>query len=428
MAQKKFFAYGWFIVAVAWICYGFGIAPGYYSWGIFATDLLEDLDLNRTQFGTIFGLFVLLYSCVGFIVGPAQNKFSIRAVMTCGFATSALGFLYMSRANSIVDCFIGFSILGGGGIGFATIIPCQTLGQNWFLKKRALALALILISGGIVGKGVARVDNYILAEYTWRDGWVLIACISAALAVFAALFVRDTPEQVGLHRDGATKEEEEATLAAMLKTTDGKAIPEWTGTQAIRTKEFILMTLCGVAYAVPWGVVVPHLKLHLQDIGYEAAIAGSFVGTMALISIGGRLAAGIGDYVPAHLVLAVALLMEGAGTAGLLLATEPWIAYTCIALVGLGFGTAYISVPVVFSHFFGRKAFGVTSGLRITITGVFNALGPIFAGYVFDQTGSYTIAFITLGLLALIGAISAFSLKHPGAPPQAQQQETRLAA
>ena len=429
MPKKNVFLYGWFMIAIAWVCYGFGISPAYYSWGIFSDYLMEDLSLNATQFGAVFGVFTLLYSCVGFLVGPAMNRWSIRAVMTCGFITSAIGFFYMSRADSIIDCFIGFSILGGAGIGFATIIPCQTIGQNWFLKRRALAIALILIAGGIVGKGVARVDNWILAEYTWRTGWVVISCISAGLAVFAAIFVRDTPEQVGLGRDGATEEEEKATLSTMLKTKDGETQEEWTGSQAIRTPQFAMMVLCGVAYAVPWGVVVPHLKLHLLNIGYEGAVAATFVGTMALISIGGRLAGAIGDYVPAHLVLAFALLMEGLGTVGLLVAQETYIANISITLIALGFGTAYISVPVVFSHFFGRKAFGVTSGIRITITGVFNALGPIAAGFIFDQTGAYTIAFIGIGILCLIGSISAALLRHPGAPPQtATAEEAELAA
>ena len=224
------------MVAVAWVCYGFGISPAYYAWGLFSTHLIEDLSLSRTQFGAVFGVFTLLYSCVGFIVGPAMGRWSIRAVMSFGFVTSAIGFFYLSRADSLLSCIIGFSIFGGVGIGFATIIPCQTIGQNWFLKRRALAIALILIAGGIVGKGVARVDNWILAEYTWRTGWLVIGCISAALAVFAAIFVRDTPEQVGLRRDGATEEEEAATLSAMLKTKDGATQEEWTGKQAIRTK------------------------------------------------------------------------------------------------------------------------------------------------------------------------------------------------
>ena len=39
--------YGWILVAVAWIIYGFGIAPAYYSWGQFAPKVIEELGLTH---------------------------------------------------------------------------------------------------------------------------------------------------------------------------------------------------------------------------------------------------------------------------------------------------------------------------------------------------------------------------------------------
>ena len=419
MAKNNFFLYGWFMVAVTWICYGFGVSPGYYSWGNFAPEIIADLDLDRESFGAIFGIFTFIFSFVGVLVGPAMARWSIRSVMVFGFVTSAIGFLYLSRADSFLDCIIGFCILGGIGIGFATILPCQTLGQNWFLKRRALAIAIILTAGGIVGKIVARFDVFIIENYTWRTGWLIISGVSAALAVFALIFIRDTPEQVGLHRDGATEEEEQATLDAMLKITEGAAGQDWTGAQAIKTKQFAFMVLCGIAYGVPWGIVVSHMRLHMQDIGYEAGVATSFVGTMALVSIFGRLLGGLGDHVPPQLILAVALVAEGIGCAGLLIAETKAVAYICIVLIGLGFGTAYTSIPVIFSHFFGRKAFGVTAGLRIAITGFFSGAGPWLTGRIFERTGAYTTPFIALLILCLIGATAAALLRHPGAPPTA---------
>ena len=202
MAKQRFFLYGWFMVAVAWVCYGFGISPAYYSWGVFAPSLIEDLGYDRGRFGAIAGLFTLVYSCVGPLVGISQSRYGIRATMVTGFTCTAIGLLITSRADTPIEFYLGFSILGGAGIGFATIIPCQTLGQNWFLRRRALAIAIIFTSGGIVGKIVAKGDIYILENYDWRTGWFVVACISATLAVFAALFVRDSPEKIGQHPDG----------------------------------------------------------------------------------------------------------------------------------------------------------------------------------------------------------------------------------
>ena len=414
MARKGFF-YGWILIPVVWVCYGFGISPAYYTWGAFASSLIEDLDFSRADIGGVFGLFTFLYSGVGPLVGFSMTRWGIRATMTGGFITSALGLFLMSRADSLLDCYIAFALLGGSGIGFATIIPCQTLGQNWFLKHRALAIAIIFTAGGIVGKIVTRYDTYILEHYDWRTGWLVLAGVSGCLAIIAALLIRDTPEQLGQMRDGASPDDGPAAPGTALASAD--SMDTWTAKQALRTWQFALLVVCGVAYAVPWGVTVSHMTLHFMDIGFSREDAIPLLGTMALISIAGRMTGMLGDYVPPTIVLAVALVLEGLGCGGLLLAETKPMAYVCIAMIGLGFGTAYISIPVVFSHFFGRQAFGMTSGVRIFVTGIFNGLGPWVTGMIVDKTGSYSIPFAALMVLGLCGAVAAAVCRHPGLPP-----------
>ncbi len=129
--------YGWVIVLVAGLCYGLGMSPVYYSWGIFAPRLVADLGVDRGEVGGVFGLFSVVYQCVGVLVGLAIVRFGLRGVMAAGFCLTAAGFLFLSRAETVFDCYVGFSLLGGMGIGFSTIVPAQTLGQNWFLRRRA---------------------------------------------------------------------------------------------------------------------------------------------------------------------------------------------------------------------------------------------------------------------------------------------------
>ena len=232
------------------------------------------------------------------------------------------------------------------------------------------------------------------------------------LAIIAALLVRETPEVLGQRRDGADPDTPAAPAEQMASVAD-----QWTAAQAIRTPQFVLMLVCGVAYSVPWNTVVPHLTLHMMDVGHPEAVAIGFVGTMALISIGGRLMGAVGDWIPPQYALSVALALEGLGAGGLLLAADTTLATLAIAMIALGFGMAYISTPVVFSHFFGRQAFSVTTGIRMTITGVFSGLGPWLAGLAFDANGSYTVPFIGLMMVGFAGAASAAAMRHPGAPP-----------
>ena len=416
--RPRFF-YGWAIVLVAGLCYGFGMSPMYYSWSIFAPRLIVDLGVDRGDVGGVFGLFNVLYQFVGVGVGVAIVRLGLRRVMAAGFLVTAAGLLVVSQAETVRDCYLGFSILGGIGIGFSTIVPAQTLGQNWFLRRRALVIGVIFAFGGVVGRLVAPADTWLLEHYDWRTGWLVIAAISATLAVVAGVFVRETPETVGQSRDGTEPQPAvERGAGALAAVAD-----QWTAAQAIRTPQFALMLVCGVAYAVPFNTAVAHLTLHLTDLGHAETAAIGLVGTMALISIGGRLIGAVGDWIAPQWALAVALALEGLGAGGLLLAADPALALTAVWLIGLGFGLAYISIPVVFSHFFGRRAFSVTAGIRMTITGVFAGLGPWLAGLAFDATGSYAMPFLGLMVVGGAGAVCAALMRHPGAPPLSSAAE-----
>ncbi len=403
--------YGWYLLVAACFIYGFGITPGYYSWGQFFKGLESDYHYTRADLGMFSGIFTFLYSAVGPLVGWAQRRFSIRSVMTFGALMMAAGYFIVSNADTKFEFFVGFSVLGGMGVGLSTIVPCQTLGQNWFLKRRALAIALMMASGGVVAPMITNMDEYILAHYSWRTGWEIIALMSLAVAVIAAVFVRDTPEQLGQHRDGLPPKD--GAMAAKSTVAD-----RWTAKQAFRTHQFWLIVVAGTAYAVPWGVVIFHGASHIRAIPGLEASAGTLMGTLAIISIFGRLSGSLGDWFKPQTVLMVSLVFEGIGVIGFLYTTSYWMGVASFVLVGFGFGAAYVSIPVVFTDFFGRTAFGLTSGVRMMITGVFNGLAPYVAGHLFDSTGSYTIPFWGLFAVALLGAVAAAAARNPGAPPE----------
>ena len=404
------FFYGWIVLLAAGVCYGFGMSPAYYSWSIFAPRITADLGIDRAAVGGVFGLFNTLHQCVGLLVGLAVARFGLRRVMPAGFGVTAAGLLLLAGAETAFDCYVGFSVLGGVGVGFSTTVPAQTLGQNWFRRRRARVIAAIFTAGGLVGWLVAPADAWVLDRYDWRTGWVLIAGLSAALGLIAAVLVRETPEAVGQHLDGAVP------APGGPGAAEADAADRWTARQAVRTPQFRLLLVCGVAYAVPWNTAVAHLTLHLTDVGHAETLAIGFVGAMALVSIGGRLMGAVGDWIAPQRALAAALVLEGLGAGALVLAGDPALAVAAVALLGVGFGMAFVCIPVVFSHFFGRGAFAVTSGIRTTCTGVFGGLGPWLAGAAFDATGSYAVPFIGLLLLGLAGAAAAASLRRPRVP------------
>ncbi len=412
--------YGLPLVAIAWVLYGFSVAP-FYSWGFFLPEMIEELGINRTQSGWVFGVYAFVGAAVAPLVGWTLGRFGIRYTMAAGSVLAAIGFWLTGRAQSLFELTLAFGLLVPVTHAFATVLPVQTLASNWFLKHRALAMGVVLTAGGVIGPLWLQLDAWLLRNYTWRTGWILIAGLCVVLGVIAALLVRDRPEDLGQFQDGAASEDEVRRTAEKLGAEHGGG---WTAAEAMRTPQFYLMVLCGLGYAVPWYVLNAHGRLHLQDLGMSAQVAASILGSMAAFSTLGRLGGVLADRMAPTTALGIALVVETAGSAMLLIARAQPLAYVAVTLLGIGFGLSYIAIAAAFSSFFGRKAFATTTGTRFLIGGVFNAAMPPLAGLAYERTGSYTPAFIGLVAIGLTGAVVALTLR----PPRRRAAATRAVA
>ena len=402
--------YGWRMLPFAWLIYGLGAAP-FYSWGFFAAGMNAELGLTRADSGLAFGLWSFFGGVVAPLIGVCLTRFGPRSVYTLGFLVVAGAYYLTSRAQDRWDVLLFFGLFAGLTHTFTTVLPTQTLATNWFLRWRASALAFLLTAAGLVGPLILAFDAALLGRGgTWREGWEVISVLCCVLGVLSFLAIRNRPESLGQLRDGAR------TLAELKATAVG-AEPsgggDWTAGEALRTPQFALMVLCGLGYAVPWGVVNAHGGLHLRDVGFGDASVAALLGLMILCSTGGRVAGALGDLIRPPRLLGFALALEGAGMALFLLAGTPWTVRVALVLLGLGFGMAYISQAATFASFFGRRAFATTTGTRFAIGAPFGALVPFLAGLAFDAWGSYAVPFLAIAAVTLTGSVVAFFLQPP---------------
>ena len=54
MEKRKGVFYGWAIIPIGWVLYGFGVSPAYYSWGQFSEQLIVDLGLSAGPRAPLF--------------------------------------------------------------------------------------------------------------------------------------------------------------------------------------------------------------------------------------------------------------------------------------------------------------------------------------------------------------------------------------
>ena len=413
-SERRFL--GWHMIGLGSVCYGLAISPMYYCWGFFLPEMQADLGMNDTQGGLIFSVFSWVYHGLGPVAGFAIGRWGIRSMMSLGAVVGVLAFWLMSRADSFADLMFAYAVLGGIAVGFGTILAAQALASNWFIRYRSRAMALVLGGGAIVGYlTLAFFAPGILTFADWRSGWLVIAGISALVAVLAGVFMRGEPERIGQEPDGGVQAKVPESDAPSGPTGRG----EWTAPLALRTSQFYILVGLSVAYGVPWGIIAVFGRQHLEALGFATAMAGSILGIRVLVSLFGRFSGSIGDFMTPQRLLGIVLILEGVGCTLFIAANTALLAYLSMFLIGIGFGAAYVCIPVVYSAFYGRRAFATTVGIRFAITGVISPAAPTVAGMLSDWSGSHVLTLSILSGLCLLGSLVAFGLRAPslGARP-----------
>jgi MFS family permease len=136
-----------------------------------------------------------------------------------------------------------------------------------------------------------------------------------------------------------------------------------------------------------------------------------------VMQITGQAIGGIlGDLYSKRLVAAVA--MFGHGGAFILLAYSASVPFVIAAVVlhGLAWGSRGPLMMAIRADYFGRRNLGMIAGWSngITLTG--SVIGPVYAGVMYDRTGSYTTAFWTLGVATILSTVFFLAARKP-APP-----------
>jgi MFS family permease len=87
--------------------------------------------------------------------------------------------------------------------------------------------------------------------------------------------------------------------------------------------------------------------------------------------------------------------------------------YVFLVIFGIGYGGAIPTFIAMRGEYFGRKAFATIQGIMRLFLMVPTVIGPVFAGYIYDTTGSYNSAFMLFAVLYVLGAAVIFFARRP---------------
>jgi MFS family permease len=86
-------------------------------------------------------------------------------------------------------------------------------------------------------------------------------------------------------------------------------------------------------------------------------------------------------------------------------------------LHGAAWGVRGTLINSIRADYFGSSSFATISGFSSLVIMIGMTSGPLFSGIVYDLTGSYRGAFVTLAALAAVASIAALLARPPIVTP-----------
>jgi sugar phosphate permease len=287
--------------------------------------------------------------------------------------------------------------------------------SRWFRRRRGRALGLMTLGGGSAGI-VAIVFAFLIAEVGWRDALLIAGVIQLLIATPLALSIRNSPQEMGLPVDGfddAPVETAPSAVRAFASDTEG-----FTSRQALRSSAFWRFAIAlALGNFATTAMIVHQVPFLTESAGMSGPVAAASVTAMTALSLIGRLGLGsAADFLPKQWVMSLALAFVAVSVALFATVHHAWQLVYVLPFFGFGFGGLIPVRSTLQAEFFGLRAFGAIQGLILTISTFGGFVGPVLAGWLYDVSDSYRLAFVLLAIGPAVAIPIMLGAKPPSDP------------
>ena len=413
--RKRGIFYGWWIVIAGGL--GMSITAGinFHGFGNFIIPLTNEFGWNRTTISGMFSLARMESGLLGPLEGWLVDRVGPRRLMIVGIPLMGVGYILMSRVNSLAAFFIVyiFAITLGNSLGMST--PMAASVANWFNRKRGLAFGIMWSGVGLGGLFVP-VVGWLIAAYNWRIASVVIGVFIIVMGIPIAALMRHRPEPYGYMPDGVEPDTDDET-GEVRRRQQPDLSQDFTAREALMTSSFWYLTLSIAARSLVSGGVGLHLVPYFVDLGASDVFAATLAGSVGVMSIPGRFGlSAVSDYLNRRYVMAVSLFLMTIAIVFMARATSVTQVLPFLVLYAAAQGGISVIPQSLIAEYFGRRAYATIQGFRGTIQMVGIIIGPLVSGYVFDTTGSYEWAFMGFGAASLVSLALVLLMRPPSRP------------
>ena len=398
----------WWLVVAGCITHAVNTGFAYFGMSAFFPPFEREFGWSRTAISGAFSLARVEAGLLGPIEGYFVDRVGPRRIMYIGIVVCVLGFFSLSLVNSLPMLYVSIvlGIVLGSSLGYH--MPISLLIAKTFRERRSLAFGIFRMGPGISGPLVPFV-GWIVAAWGWRSAAIVSGLILLAVGLPIAYFINRIVEA-----QERQSEQNPNVPAHGAHLAHGSDDPQFTLREVLRLKVFWLFsTAMALRHMVTEGVSV-HFVILLVDRGWGMEAAAGLLGLSTLIGAPARIGMGwLGDLLDKRKLVMGLLLGLSVSVFFMGWSAQPWIFTPCMVIYSLAYGGLASLQEPIRADYFGTKAFATIQGVSRTVQTVGTFLGPLIAGFVYDLTKSYMIAFGIFAGVSIVATILMYLAQQP---------------
>ncbi len=339
------------------------------------------------------------------LLSTLAERLGLRATMTMGAALGGASIFLLGWVDNIFlfgYLYVAAWICGqafGGVVGNLLI-------NRWFNIHQGRAFGLCAMGTSLSGAIMPFVLLLLIDSANMRTAWSLYGIVIMALAPVGWYMIRNSPEEMGLHRDNIPPRQQ------LNPHNASKPLPL---SVILRMPALFYVGLTFGLTLMVGSSVMSQLKPRLVDVGFSSYTAMSFMCLAALC-------AGLAKYFWGWLCdkispIIVTRIFVASTLGSLLLMFLPPSALIALAfaiIFGISVGGAWAVLPSAVAHVFGKEHFGSVYRI-VPMFIVLKGMGFPILGFSFTRTGSYNAAYMIY--IAALCLCLVFTFLLPVASP-----------
>ncbi len=351
----------------------------------------SEFGIDRADASLPYTLTMIGFALGNVVIGRAVDRLGVTVALIGAAVITASGFVLSAISGSIATLSAIHLVLGfGASASFGPLIADIS---HWFMRRRGIAVA-IAASGNYLSGAIWPVAlSGVLADQGWRAVYVWLAVLTLAIILPAALVLRrPVPSEATVAADRASEHRAQSVAFSPRML-------------------IILLGLAGIGCCVAMSMPQVHIVAYCADLGYGPAVGAEMLSLMLLGGVVSRLVSGVvADQLGGLMTLLIGSALQCIALF-FYLPFDGLVSLYVISLVfGLSQGGIVPSYALIVREYLPARDAGRLVGFVIMTTILGMALGGWMSGWIYDQTGSYRIAFLNgIGWnflnLAIVGMI-----------------------